>query len=50
MPVAGSAVLIENGHVRRRALAKEMLSEAELVVVAEDIQVMEVQVLMAKSN
>ena len=27
-------VLIENGHVRRRALAKEMLSEAELVVVA----------------
>ena len=27
-------VLIENGHVRRRALAKELLSEAELLVVA----------------
>ncbi len=27
-------VLIENGHVRRKALAKELLSEAELVAVA----------------
>jgi uncharacterized membrane protein YcaP (DUF421 family) len=27
-------VLIDKGHVRRRALAKEMLSEAELLVVA----------------